>query len=243
MLAQPHVFAGADVLDSDVLVRCDTGPMICRPQQDRYSSSMSSIGDRIHEYINGDEAIRLLAKYYGGGYTGSRFDTAVQLESPDPNRFTAHDIAAVATLSVPLPGSAVAGLFDREIELEKLLQEVPIDVDLVDASEADLKDVFSVQHELDKIDGIGHVTRSKLLAHKRPRLVPIRDQYVLMALLGVGHGPFTKPLRDALAADPSIVERLDALRSEAQIAPSVSAIRVLDVVVWMTAHGGGQVED
>ena len=59
---------------------------------------MTSIEGRIHTFIDDDEAVRLPAKYYGGKYTGSRFDTAALLTSPDPHRFTAHDVAAVAVV-------------------------------------------------------------------------------------------------------------------------------------------------
>src|SRR4051794_8265337 len=136
---------------------------------------MSPIGNLIHTFIDDGDAVRLVAKYYAGNYTGSRFDTAPQLQSPEPHRFTAHDIAAVSTLSVALPGAAVAGLVDRDDQLAQLLRSVPVDLDLADASDGDLETIFAVQQALDDIDGIGHVTRSKLLAHKRPRLVPIRD--------------------------------------------------------------------
>ena len=207
----------------------------------RYPSAMSSIGALIHTFIDDDEAIRLLTKYYAGQYTGSRFDTAPQLQSPDPHRFTAHDIAAVSTLSVALSGTAVVGLVERDDELADLLRSVPLDVDLVDASDRHLDAVFAVQRTLDSINDIGHVTRSKLLAHKRPQLVPIRDQYVLTALLGQSSGSFTQPLRDALVADPSIGERLRAVQREARIPCPVSALRALDVVVWMATHGDSQV--
>jgi hypothetical protein len=156
---------------------------------------------------------------------------------PDPHRFTAHDIAAVATLSVPLPGEAVVGLIERDGDLAAKLRLVPTDVDLAGASDADLDALFVVQRDLDNIAKIGHVIRSKLLAHKRPRLVPIRDQYLLMALLGRDSGEFTKPLRDALAADASISDRLRHLKRYAGVDERVSTLRVLDVIVWMATHG------
>lgn len=202
---------------------------------------MTEIGSRIHTFIDGDDAVEAVEKYYGGRYTGSRFDAAPQLQSPDPHRITAHDIAAVATLSVELQGRAVVGLIDRDDELSELLRRVPDDIDLADTTDADLETIFSVQRLLDRIDGIGHVTRSKLLAHKRPRLVPIRDQYVLTALIGQSHGPFTRPLRDALAADHTIDERLEMIRTAAQLPVQISTLRTLDVVIWMAKHGNAQV--
>lgn len=208
---------------------------------DRYRASMSQIGNQIHAYIDSEDAVRLVGKYYSGVYTGSRFDTADQLKSPDPNCFTAHDVAAVATLSVPLPGSAVVGLLDREERLAELLAEVPTDIDLAEADEDIIDAIFAIQDELDNIDGIAHVTRSKLLAHKRPRLVPIRDQYVLTALIGRAYGPLTLPLRKTLKADSSITDRLNEVQRHADVPTPISTLRTLDVVVWMATHGDGQV--
>ena len=204
---------------------------------------MGALIDNIHTFIDDDRATHLLSKYYGGRYTGSRFDIAHQLKSPDPNRFTAHDIAAVATLSVPLAGSAVVGLIEREDRLTELLREVPHDIDLADASDDVIEAVFAVQRELDVVNGIGHVTRSKLLAHKRPRLVPIRDRHVLTALIDRHSGEFTQPLRNALLADGSIAERLGVVQQQACIPQPISTLRTLDVIVWMATHGDSQVVD
>jgi hypothetical protein len=151
-------------------------------------------------------------------------------------------MAAVATLSVPLSGRAVCGLIDREEQLYDRLQEIPVGLALEHATDEDLAPLFKLQDALQLVPDIGHVTRSKLLAHKRPLLVPIRDQHVLRGLVGRDHGPFTVPLRDALASDPAIVEALRRLRNQAGV-PEISPLRVLDVVVWMAEHGDAQVRN
>jgi len=214
-----------------------------RTHRDRYGALMGELGENIHSFIDDDRAVRWLSKYYGGKYTGSRFDTAAQLQSPDPHCFTAHDFAAVATLSVPMSGRAICGLLDREATLTDLLRNVPFETGLVDATDEAITAIYAVQSELDKVMDIGHVTRSKLLAHKRPQLIPIRDQYVLKALIGRDHGSFTEPLRDTLTADRSITERLDAVQRESSISQHISTIRALDVIVWMSTHGDAQVDD
>lgn len=199
--------------------------------------------ERVLAYARRDDAVRLVDKYYGGQYTGARFDTARELQSPEPNRFTAHDIAAVATLSVPLSGRAVVGLLEMESELAGVLAAIPNNLDLADAGQHTLEAVFAAQALLDEVPDVGHVTRSKLLAHKRPRLVPIRDQHVLTALLDRNHGPFTEPLRDVLAAEAEITERLDEVQRASTVSGLLSTLRVLDVVVWMAVHGDSQVSD
>lgn len=203
---------------------------------------MQRVSERIGSFIDDPRAPLLLAKYYSGRYTGALFDHAPQLQSPDANRFTTQDIAAVATLSVPLSGRAVQGLLEREAELSGLLEAIPHDADLAVADDQILEDLYKLQDALDKVHDIGHVTRSKLLAHKRPHLVPIRDQHVLNALTGRTHGDFTEPLRQALRHDEAIIPRLLDLQHRAAVQP-VSALRALDVVVWMAVHGDAQVSD
>lgn len=134
--------------------------------------------------------------------------------------------------------AAIALLEARAAELNALLEAIPTNRALHEATADDLEAVYAAQRVLDSIDGIGHVTRSKLLARKRPHLVPIRDQHVLLALVDRDHGPFTQPLRDALASDDELIERLEELRQDRA---RLSLLRVLDIIVWMRAHGAASV--
>ncbi|MFJ1709305.1 DUF6308 family protein [Kitasatospora sp. NPDC088346] len=78
----------------------------------------------------------------------------------------------------------------------------------------------------------GGVTAGKLLARKRPRLLPVYDRVVRCA---VGRpASFWLSLRDALAADGRALHRhLLDLRTAAALPGTVSALRVCDIVVWM----------
>ena len=202
---------------------------------------MSELATRIVGLIGGSDAERVLRKYYDGRYTGALFDTADQLRSQDPNRFTPEDLLAVATLSVPLPGAAVEGILAKENRLAELLYGVD-DIHLRDASDDVLDRLYKLQAVLDEVPDVGHVTRSKLLAHKRPALVPIRDQHVLTALIGQPHGSFTQPLRDALNRSQESATGSTSY-APAQVCPDISDLRTLDVVVWMLEHGDQQVAD
>lgn len=203
-------------------------------------TTSTDLAEATRRYVDDPDAERVVVKYYSGSYTGALFDSAPELQSDDRNRFTAHDFAAVATLSVELNGRSIKQLIERGDRLSELLAKVP-DIDLVDASDEDLEAIYRIQDALDDIQGVGHVRRSKLLAHKRPRLVPIRDQHVLVALTGTDHGYFTQPLRDVLRADEALVDRLDELALKAPV--PISRLRALDVVVWMMTHGDAQVAD
>lgn len=199
------------------------------------------IAARIWQYIDDAEAVRVLKKYYAGGYSGCLFD-GDELRSQDADSFTPHDLVAVATLSVPLSGWAVHDMLQHGEELSDLLAAVPPRTVLVDATDADLGHLFKLQRAFHGIRGIGHVSRSKLLAHKRPHLVPIRDRYVLRALTDRVGGSFTEPLRDALRSDRSVLTRLREVQREAGEL-RLPAIRALDVIVWMRVHGDAEVDD
>lgn len=200
-----------------------------------------SLSDNLREHVFADDAAEKLAHYLDkGAFSGAWFQILGGRgdASEVANRFTPADIVAVSTLSVQVTGwAAIALLSTRADELSGLLADIPADVPLHEATNAHLEAVFAAQDALGNIASVWHVTRSKLLARKRPHLVPIRDQHVLAGLLGEGHdGRLTRPLRDALAAEAEVRGRLEKLRTEAGDT-TLSLLRVLDIVVWMRVHG------
>lgn len=80
---------------------------------------------------------------------------------------------------------------------------------------------------------VGWVIAGKLLARKRPQLLPVYDKVVRCAL-GRPRPSFWLTLHAALRADNRALHRqLLALREAAGVAETVSVLRVCDVVVWM----------
>lgn len=80
--------------------------------------------------------------------------------------------------------------------------------------------------------GIGYVTTSKLLARKRPRLIPVYDR-VVRERTG-GSDAFWSDLAEELRRDGrSLHDRLVRLRSESGVGDDISVLRVFDVIAWM----------
>ena len=112
------------------------------------------------------------------------------------------------------------------------------DRDLADQAEAVTEDQPASQlyRAVRRLPGVGRTIGTKLLARKRPRLVPIYDS-VVARISGIGDYHW-EPLRQALRAD-GLHDRLLDLREQAALGPHVSALRVLDVVTWMEGKAAG----
>lgn len=122
------------------------------------------------EYFSGEQrgvAIAALNEYRGK--TGFHFDRLIK--DTDPNRITPQDIVAVSMLSIDVPASVSIWLLDGEgtdIVNDRLKSIDPCariwDDDLADRT------------------GMGPTTTSKILAAKRPHLLPVIDEVVRVAL-------------------------------------------------------------
>ncbi|MFD6080419.1 DUF6308 family protein [Streptomyces hydrogenans] len=210
-------------------------------------SVLPGFAERLHSFVTSTQAIIDLRRYFGaplpsGGapFTGSRFEhLAGGGDRPDvADRFTAEDLVAVQTLSVTVPASAALDLLEGSLgaQLSGLLQAIPWDIDIVDA-EADVlaegSPADQAWHLLCAQHGVNRVITGKLLARKRPRLLPVYDRVVRCAL-GRPRPSFWLALHAALRADDRALHRqLLALRQVAEVPETVSALRVCDVVVWM----------
>lgn len=82
-----------------------------------------------------------------------------------------------------------------------------------------------------QVPGVGQTTASKLLARKRPHLLPVWDTET-SKVTGARRRHW-EPLRLALRVDgKALHRRLLRLHSHAGLPPQVSAIRVFDVICW-----------
>jgi hypothetical protein len=208
--------------------------------------------ERLGAHIADPRAVVNLRRYFGIGlppggvpFTGSRFEhLAGGGDRPEvADRITAEDLVAVQTLSVTVPAPVALDILEGRLgeHLSGLLQAIPREIDMADASAdvlADGSPAGQAWHLLRGQPDVGWVIAGKLLARKRPRLVPVYDRVVRCA---VGRPPsFWLALHAALReADGAVHRQLLALRQVAGLPETVSALRVCDVAVWMGHRAEG----
>lgn len=215
-------------------------------------SPIVTFPDLVSSYLLADRAGLDLRDYFCepaqdrshvDGYTGRLFE---QLggggDAPGTcGRVTAEDLVAVQALSVQVPIRVAAQLLHGSLghDLAALLSAIPTDVALGTPAAAGLVSSESPASLawalLEGQPQVGWVTAGKLLARKRPKLLPVYDDVVRCAL---GAPPsFWQSLHGFLLQHSATVEaRLSDLRKEADVPATVSDLRMLDVIVWMAHH-------
>ncbi|MBG6183056.1 hypothetical protein IWX65_001003 [Arthrobacter sp. CAN_A214] len=198
------------------------------------------------------DAAKLVHRYYRpiegniNPRTGTRFDDWAgggdRTEVAD--RITADDLVAVCFLSVDIKGRAAIGLLEKHAdEITELLRQIPVDVDLWDADIEKLNAPGNPADELWRLLrgrkygkwGIGPTRASKIMARKRSRLIPIYDS-VVRPLMGLkDSGSQWATWHAALTDGTDLPGRLEAIREAADAPKHISALRVMDIVLWM--HG------
>lgn len=192
-------------------------------------------------------AAALLATYFHSRgadgepvYTGAMFETFAgggdQHSTAD--QFTAEDMVAVSMLNVNVPAAAALRILGAQSQaLSELLSVIPADLDL---HNTDAAPHIAAQSPADQLwyvlraAGCGPVTTGKLLARKRPRLLPVIDSVVKETLKHPRLQSFWITLHHELRAhDARLISLLEAARAKAELGDSVSIIRCFDVVVWL----------
>ncbi|GHK02364.1 hypothetical protein SY2F82_41610 [Streptomyces sp. Y2F8-2] len=220
------------------------------------------IGLKIPEIYWDDEgAVSLLVEYFTRRrsrgdlfYSGAHFERLGGGGDAKhvANRFDSTDVVAITTLSVSLDAhGALTLLADRDGHFSRLLTQIPRDARLEDSASDKLIAPGGPAWELwerladgnkypNKPDGSGPVIAGKLLARKRPHLIPIYDIRVkqLLERPKMDHS-FWPALAVALRADGGAFrDRLIHLRSKAGIGEDIGILRVFDVIAWMKGGEG-----
>lgn len=175
----------------------------------------------------------------GGG--GDRLDIE--------NQITREDVLAVAAVNAPVP-AAVASLLLNEPASGRLvtwLRQLPTDIDLWDAEDDTLAIATKAWNEIRTVHEAGTTSSAdggfaatKLLARKRPRLIPLYDETVRSVVYLVEGASWWFSLRDAMRVDGEDNEvrfRVGAAMLEADV-NYVSVLRGLDVILWSYAKLG-----
>jgi hypothetical protein len=173
-------------------------------------------------------------------YSGSRFEfLAGGGDRPETaDRITYDDLVAVTLLSVDVPGDVALKLLEGSLgpDISRHLEHIPTDVPISDPRAADLLGTAShasvAWDLLEEQHGMGWVIAGKLLARKRPRLVPVYDGVVQCAF-GRPEGVWNWLVGLFTEDGGALEQHLLAAREKAGVSEQISPLRVLDVIVWM----------
>ena len=145
---------------------------------------------------------------------------------------------AVALRSRGVPADVALELLEGDLgaDVGRCLQDIPVDVAVGEPAADHHLGVGSpatvAWDLLEERPGMDELITTTLLGRKRPRLIPVYDRVVRCAF-GRPAGLWDWALDTFADGDLRIHDRLLAVREAADVSDAVSALRVLDVVVWM----------
>lgn len=169
----------------------------------------------------------LVKDYYAetGPFAGRLFD---ELPNNTPNEFTPEDLVAASMLDVRFNPKAVRALLVAPDEVNGLLSRLGPDRPLWETR--DLSAANDLWGQLRRVP-IGRTRVSKLLARKRPAMLPILDSVISKHLHLDGARDRWVLLRDALNDEP-LRQAIDGMAPPGVSKPST--LRLLDVATWMS---------
>lgn len=165
-----------------------------------------------------------------GPFAADTFDC---LEPNPRDSFSASDLLALNCLDIRVRPRAIRALVDEPADhLLGALHGISSKRTLWDATDEDIGADSPAQrlwNHLIQLDGVGWVSASKLMARKRPRLIPIYDSVIKRALRPDGNWWFAyqRELTD------EVVGRLESLHQDLDAGSEISLLRILDVAIWM----------
>lgn len=160
-------------------------------------------------------------------FAGLTFDS---LGNNPPNEVTSDDLLAVTLLAVRWEPSAVRMMLGSQArQIAELLREIDTETTLwAEQGGRDLCKAERLWDVIDALKGAGDTLTSKLLARKRPLLVPITDRIIINA---VGHPGKTWVTLRYCFQQESFRQAVESLRSP--LTEDVGLLRIFDVAIWM----------
>jgi len=140
-------------------------------------------------------------------------------------------------VGAPPTARAVRHLLDPATapQLTARLRAIPAGTDLWRAPTRVLDEAAALWSLLQEADGVGPVRATKVLARKRPRLVPLLDPAGAF-LLELAPGALWATLR-AVLADAGRRDRIEALRPPGAD-ERLPLLRLFDLAIWTAAAAG-----
>lgn len=192
---------------------------------------------------NEDQFLGYLTTYSAGGaYTGAYFHELTHAGPSHPDQFDISDIASLSLLSVTLNGQMAKQLTTKNEESDQLARVLAREPDR-NLGELTTEQVEKLNGSegldpawnlISKIHGVGPTRTAKLLARKRPRLIPIWDSVIARVLGLPKTTSYWIHFHMALTADGSrLDDKLSELAQKAGVGERYSRIRVLDILAWM----------
>lgn len=203
------------------------------------------------------DAAELLKRYYlvpdektGLLSTGSYFDEwAGRGDAPKvKDRITDSDLVAVSMLSIPFPAKAAIGFQEPAVakQITELLTRIPSDRKLSELTKEQAQDLLGKESAAVRLWrvlratdaprwGVGPTTASKILARKRPHLIPIWD-VVIGQVIGK-RSAVNQWLNWHALLQPGtgLAARLNHIHELSGVTTDLAEIRIMDAVLWR--HG------
>lgn len=160
-------------------------------------------------------------------FAGLTFDS---LGNNPPDRVIADDLLAVTLLDVRWTPLAIRLLLnDQAAEVSKLLCKVDDKTEMwAPDGRKQLDAIEPLWDLLYRLPGVRDTRASKLLARKRPRLVPITDSIIVSAIGTPGQ---TWVTLHHCFQDGQFRQSVESLRPEKT--EDISLLRIFDVAIWM----------
>lgn len=196
------------------------------PEPDLY---VDNVLDRLQKALTTPNLCEAVSRYFDhhGSFAGLTFDS---LGRNLPNEITSDDLLAVSLLDVSWTPSAVrAMLEDQANEFGVLLHGIDSHTTLwAETAGQQLCAAETMWETLRTLPGVGRTKAGKLLARKRPLLVPIVDDVIARAVGNSGRTWLT--LRCCFKND-AFRQSVEALRPVGE--KDAGLLRIFDVAIWM----------
>lgn len=203
----------------------------------------------ILEPENEERAVSHLAAHFEGTtFSGNYFERLGGGGNAESvaNEITPADLLSLSMLSVEVNGDAARALLEgpQAAKAAELLSQIPPDLSISDQRGRDALSRNGLAWQLWEVVNVktfGPVRKSKLLARKRPHLIPIYDD-VVRQQFGARNSFGQWEAWCELFTDAELVTHLERLRERSSVGADISLLRVLDVVVWMDGRGASKVQ-